>query len=361
MKVLVVGPGLNDPGGVANYYNAVFPRLSGDGVEVQYLQIGSTYGGRLGLHIIGDQLRLWRAIGSFSPDIVHLNPSLDMRSFLRDGVFILVASLRRRTVLVFFRGWQNAFEKKISGLMYWFFRKTYGRADRFIVLANRFCGRLREWGVTAPIALATTAVADDLLEGFSVDQKVEDIKSAGTLKLLYLARLERDKGVLELIDAVRLLLERGAMISLTIAGAGPTLPQVQSAVSALGTNGNRVHIAGYVRGNLKKDVLQSHHVYCFPTHYGEGMPNSVLEAMAFGMPVVTCPVGGIPDFFVDHKMGVLLEKVEPRYIADVIEMLISSRDSLSEIARYNHVYAKNRFLASVVADNLRAQYQLASS
>lgn len=355
MRVLIVGPDLDDPGGVANYYNAVLPRLSVDGIEVQYLQIGSTHGGRYGLHIIADQFRLWHTIGRFEPNIVHINPSLGMRSFLRDGVFVFIARLRQSKVLVFFRGWQQSFEERVTGLFRWFFQATYAKADCCIVLADTFAGRLRAWGVTAPIALTTTVVADELLEDLSIDRKIADINTATTFRLLYLARLERDKGVLELIDSFDLLVKRGVGVSLTVAGDGPVMSQVRKRV--VGLDGARVQVVGYVRGAAKKELLQSHHVFCFPTRYGEGMPNAVLEAMGTGMAIVTCPVGGIADFFVEPDMGILLEKVDPPYIADKLESLISSRGRLAAMALSNYNYALKHFHASVVAADLRARYK----
>lgn len=356
MRVLVVGPDRHDPGGVANYYNAVFPRLSHGEVAAHYLEIGSTRGHGRGLHIILDQFRFWRAIGTIKPDIVHLNPSLDLKSFLRDGMFIFLAKLRRKPVIVFFRGWQEPFENTVSGHLKWFFKLTYGRADGFIVLAKSFSECLRKWAVKVPIYLGNTAVANELLEGFSIERKMEDASGAEVVRLLYLARLEREKGVLELLDAVRMLLDSGAPVSLTIAGDGPIMPEVRQQVAKFGSHQDKVKIIGYVRGQDKKDVLRSHQVYCFPTRYGEGMPNSVLEAMAFGMAVVTCPVGGLADFFENERMGVLLKTIEPEEMASSIGALIESRERLADIAKYNYKYAQNRFLASSAAETLRTRY-----
>jgi len=56
-----------------------------------------------------------------------------------------------------------------------------------------------------------------------------------------------------------------------------------------------VKFLGYVRGPNKVDALENNDIYCFPSYFGEGMPNSVLEALAFGMPVITCCVGGLTD------------------------------------------------------------------
>jgi glycosyltransferase involved in cell wall biosynthesis len=224
-------------------------------------------------------------------------------------------------------------------------------------LAKSFSERLREWDITAPIYLGNTTVANELLEGFSIDRKIEDISGTEVVRLLYLARLEREKGVLELLDAVHMLIHRGVPVSLTIAGDGPIMNEVRQHVAKFGSHQDKVKIIGYVRGQDKKDALRTHQVYCFPTQYGEGMPNSVLEAMAFGMAVVTCPVGGIADFFENDRMGVLLKTTDPEEMAKTIAALIESRERLIDIAQYNYLYAQSRFLASTAAETLRVRYR----
>lgn len=356
MKVLVVGPDRNDPGGVANYYNSVFPRISDNSITAQYLEIGRTHGQRRLAYAILDQVRFWRTVCQFCPDVIHLNPSLNLKSFLRDGLFIIIAKTHRKSVLVFFRGWDESFEKDISGRFKWFFKNSYYRTDMFIVLAKKFAARLRDWGVTAPIFLGTTAVADELLEEVSINDKVNEIKKGSAIRILFLARLEQAKGVLELIDAIEELLKGCTCITLTIAGDGPIMTQVRERVENLGQYKDCVQVVGYVRGNVKKEILRSHHIFCFPSHYPEGMPNSVLEAMAFGMPVITCPVGGIPDFFEDNMMGKLLIERNAQHISDAIVFLASNRSRLANIARYNYHYAQDHFLASTAADMLRLHY-----
>lgn len=356
MKVLVVGPDRQDPGGVANYYNAVFPRLSNAEVTAHYFEIGSTHGKGRFAHVLIDQIRFWRILGQFKPDVVHLNPSLVLKSFLRDGVFIIIAKMRRKPVLVFFRGWEEPFEKKVSGILNRFFKATYGKADAFIVLASKFSDRLRQWGINAPVHLGTTTVENNLLDSFSVEHKAADLLETGPIRLLYLARLERKKGVLELIEAVKELLEKGVSLTLTIAGDGPMMDHVRQIASSFNQHHECVHIVGYVRGQEKIDLFRTHHIFCLPTLYDEGMPNSILEAMAFGMPVITCPVGGLADFFDDPKMGVLLNDGSAHLISGAIKLLISDRTQLVDIARYNHEYAQRHFLASSAAELLRVRY-----
>ena len=356
LKVLVLGPDRDDPGGVANYYNAVFPRLSGDGVEAHYLEIGSTHGGKSRLHIIGDQLRLWNTIGRLKPDIVHLNPSLVTRSFFRDGLFIFQAKLRGCKVLVFFRGWQVSFERLVTRKLGWFFRFTYRKADEFIVLASSFSDTLVKWGVEVPIHLGTTVVCDENLEGFSIDSKVHEVKTAEQFKLLFLARLEWEKGIIDLIQAVMGLLDQGHRLELTIAGDGPAMSEIRGMIAEKKLYGECIRVVGYVRGQDKLDIFHSHHIFCLPSEYAEGMPNSIMEAMGFGMPVITCPVGGIADFFEDGVMGVLIRNRSVQAVSEAIELLTSDPEKVAEIAHYNHDYAMRRFLASTGAGMLRKRY-----
>lgn len=82
------------------------------------------------------------------------------------------------------------------------------------------------------------------------------------------------------------------------------------------------------------------------------MPTALLEAMAFGLPVATRPVGGIPDFFVNEEMGLLTESLDPNVYSKYIEQLINNSSLVAQISRTNYEYAKNHFMASIVAKNM---------
>jgi len=117
---------------------------------------------------------------------------------------------------------------------------------------------------------------------------------------------------------------------------------------------------GYVKGKEKIKVFTEHDVYCFPTYHDEGMPNSVLEAMAFGMSIITTPIGGIKDFFKNGKMGYLCETAKPEKIAESIETIICDKNQICDVALYNYAYAKKHFMASIVADKLLKIYFISS-
>ena len=151
-------------------------------------------------------------------------------------------------------------------------------------------------------------------------------------------------------------MDRGLPVELTIAGIGPATDDLKELVNRSKDYGEWINIVGYVRGQDKFDLFKSHHIFCLPSLYAEGMPNSIMEAMGFGMPVITCPAGGLADFFEDDAMGVLIQHNSSEAISNAIEKLTRDVDNMAQIAHYNHDYARERFLASKAAAMLRGRY-----
>ena len=110
-KILITLPAFQDPGGVATFYNSILPHLQNEEYDFITLEIGSTKGHGNKLYPLSDQLRFRRSLISHRPNLVHINPSLDLKSFLRDGLLVYPAKLKRLPVLVFFHGWGKNFEQ----------------------------------------------------------------------------------------------------------------------------------------------------------------------------------------------------------------------------------------------------------
>ena len=121
-----------------------------------------------------------------------------------------------------------------------------------------------------------------------------------------------------------------------------------------------VTFTGYVSGQEKSKLFETAHVFCFPS-YGEGMPNVVIEAMAFGLPVVTRRVGGLADFFEDGEHGFFTSSKEPNVFADFIEELLVNQQLYEKISLNNYHYAKSNFLASSAASRLEEIYRAVST
>jgi len=346
-QVLLTTVDLNVDGGVASYARAVRPHFT---MPVEYFVVGERPGrasDRPGLvrRMLSDYVRYWRAVRGGRYHLVHLNPSLERKALLRDGLLVLLARLAGVRVVVFFHGWvpscEHALGRRVPG---WLFARSFLRADAIVVLANSFADRLRGWGYRGRIDVLATAVEDPIFD-------VDPSSNTSGLRVLFLARLERDKGVFTAVEAVRQLQQRGLDVRLTVAGDGPAGPELRRQLSQL----RHAQAVGYLRGQAKLDALGESDVYLFPTEYGEGMPISVLEAMAAGLPVITRPVGGLADFFVDGRMGYLTNSTDPAAFADLINLLFNV-GLREEIAAYNSAYARSRFTGLAAAAALQAIY-----
>ena len=342
--VLMTGPALEGAGGVESYYRAVLPLLKqSDDFDMHYLDVGRVAGSKRSFHRVGDQVRLRQQLKALKPDLLHVNPCLNVKGFLRDGLFVWQAKRLGIPVIVFFRGWELGLERRIEGgLWRWIFRNTFAKADYTLVLAKRFKDCLRRWGVTNPVELSTTAVDASLLEGVSMPDPV--VRFDGPpWRLLFLSRLELTKGVLETIRATIRLRESGLDVRLTIAGEGAAEGDVRRLVAEYPEHSAYIDLVGFKHGIEKRDMFLSHHVFCLPTSHGEGMPNAVLEAMAFGLPVFTTHAGGLADFFDGERMGATVEAGDVEALTEALQKMFEDRVRMVAVSGYNQQYAQSLY------------------
>jgi glycosyltransferase involved in cell wall biosynthesis len=135
--------------------------------------------------------------------------------------------------------------------------------------------------------------------------------------ILSAGRLVREKGHVDLIAAAACLRDRYPNTRLVIAGEGAERPALGAAVSAAGLEG-AVRLAGFE--NDAAAAYRAADVYCQPS-YREGLPNSVLEAMASGLPTVATAVDGTPEAIVDGISGLLVPPGAPLALAAALARL----------------------------------------
>jgi len=356
MRVLVTTPLLTKPGGVAQYLRVVRPHLQGD---VEYFTIGARSdheGLRDALIRLLKDCRLFaRAMRRGEYEIVHLNPSLGFKALMRDGVLLLIAKIFGKTVLVFTHGWDDTCEQFIHKHFRRLFRTVYGRADAFIVLGSEFKARLRVAGYEKAVFVQAAPVDDELL----ADVRRKPVRGCtsvgnGRFNILFLARVEKAKGIYDALDAYALLKADYPSASLTVAGDGAELGGAKRyADSRMLAD---VFFLGHVEGSAKFASFRSADAYLFPS-YTEGLPISVLEAMAYGLPVVTCAVGGLCDFFEDGRMGFITASHDPAVLASLLRRLLDEPVLRCRIGLFNRRYASKHFAAPRIAAGLHSVYR----
>jgi glycosyltransferase involved in cell wall biosynthesis len=155
--------------------------------------------------------------------------------------------------------------------------------------------------------------------------------------LVTVGRLKAPKDFLTLVRALALL-PRGSFDAL-IVGDGPDRADLEAEIRRLGI-GERVHLAGERRD--VSALLAGASVFVLPS-VSEGLPVSVLEAMAAGLPVVGSRVGGMPELVVEGETGLLVEPGDPDELAAALGRLLAERELRRRLGDAGRERARRRF------------------
>ena len=336
MKILINTPDYNKPssGGVASYYNGMLGYWN---ENVKYNIVGRRHGISGVLWMPWDIVKFVVKILEWQPDCILLNPSIMINALKRDFLFLRIAKCLGCNIAVLIHG----FDLKVVGTIDQVWVRTYlNQASLVLTLAERFREIMRTWGVTTPIELISTKVEDRMLDGFDIASRDGQIKN-----ILFLSRMEKAKGVYETVDTFALLKEKYPYLRLSMVGSGSELDSLRKYVESRKIKD--VTFVGALDGEARLKAYRDADCFFFFS-YGEGMPTVVLEAMAFGLPVMTRYVGGLCDFFEDGKMGGITDSFDPRDFAVMIEPFLNDENYTRKVSRYNHEYALKHFMASMV-------------
>lgn len=270
-------------------------------------------------------------------------------SVVRKMIFVLLALLWRIPYLFHLHGseFRVYYESECGPLMRRVIQIALIRAHHVIALSESWAKWLRDVAPGARIVVAYNPVRipSDLCKR---------PRAAGILRLLFLGRLGIRKGIYDLIEAMRTLRERGLETHLECGGDGE-VEQVKETVRKVGLESS-VNVLGWITGSNKTQLLEEADVYILPS-YNEGLPIAILEAMAYGLPVITTPVGGIPEAIEDGVEGFLVPPGSIADLADRIGRLAHDRELRERMGWAARQRAQAQFDANVVVGAVTALYE----
>ena len=341
IKTLIIVPAQDRFGGVYNFYENLKPHLEED---VTYFYVGEPkfrFNNKFVITLTYF-LFFFKTLIKLKPKVVVLNPSLNLNAILRDTIYFLISKIFRTEIIVFWRGWNfnNEYYLKFP---YSIVTKLLLKSNKTIVLYSEIGNSLKKLGYKNKVFELTTMVSD-LAFNYQIKTQEQVI-----FKLIFLSRVESYKGVYELLKAYAILKKRYSNFKLIIAGNGN---EHQNLLNLVKENDIKdVTFVGYVKCDEKYSLLASGNLFAFPS-YSEGMPNAVLEAMAVGLPIVTTPVGGLNDFFIEDNMGSFIKIKDVNSIVEKIESLYFNNNLRKSISQKNRVYAEKHFTGQVVSKKL---------
>lgn len=354
-RVLLLGPARNAVSGVATHLNHLFESTLSNRFRLLQFRVGSE--GRAQGHV-GTLIRLLTDPFAFAgclirwrPRIVHINTSLEPKSYWRDIIFLALAKAMRRRVVYQVHGGALPAEFFASNrVLTALLRRVVSWPDAVVLLAR---SEMAAYGSFAPRA-RLVRIANAVSPG-ETDLRAERYSGSRPLKVVYLGRLAADKGIFETIEAVKILRDRGIAVSLTIAGSGPARREITEAIE-VERLGDRACLVEPLFGPAKQQLWQEADVLAFPTYHREGLPYALLEAMAGGAVPVISPVGAIPDVVQDEVHGLFVPAHEPRAVADALERLANDRPLLYQLALAARARVVEHYSVARMAQEFDALY-----
>jgi len=166
----------------------------------------------------------------------------------------------------------------------------------------------------------------------------------------YVGRLSREKGVLNLMSSIPLILENRSDVKFMIGGEGKLLNEIEQEISKTGVS-SKVSITGWIPHERLPYYLNELKLFVLPS-YTEGLPVILREAMACGTPVLATPVGGVPDLIKEGETGFILEDNSPECIARNVIRALSHPD-LDKIASRARKLIEDEYNYEAVVEKCR--------
>lgn len=217
---------------------------------------------------------------------------------------------------IYIRGEQGVQSKSSR----WIYKKAlviFTVTDYFTQMVNKITRKNTAHSIRPMISLTEKDLVTD-----------RDYKAKKHYTILFLARMEADKGVVELLKAVKLLKQGKCSFTLNLVGDGGFLPQARRLVTQLDI-ADVVSIKGAILDPAKiRQLYLNADLYVLPT-YHEGFPRTLYEAMIFGTPIITTFVGGIPGIMIESYNCI---EINPKSIENIVERIEYAMSNYSIMA-----------------------------
>src|SRR3990167_11037704 len=160
--------------------------------------------------------------------------------------------------------------------------------------------------------------------------------------ILYIGRMEREKGVDLIIKSVHELVKKGLKVNACMIGSGIHLSEFKKITDSLNLN-EHVDFLGQIKNEDLVKYYQQSHVFVLPTRREEGHPMTISEAFCCGLPVIATKKGGLAELVEDRKTGFFVNENDYLDLSEKISLLYSDASLLSDIEKATAETGKKKY------------------
>jgi glycosyltransferase involved in cell wall biosynthesis len=236
------------------------------------------------------------------------------------------------------------------------FQHSINKAAVVVAVSEKSAQALRTvCGVTQPIIVRSPLLPDPVTSGWHKNGRPR--QGDEPVRLTTVARLSVAKGLTYLFEAIAQVKATHPSAQFKVYGDGPLRQELLAYAGQLGLDGNAILVGPFTTREELSHIMAQTDIFVMSSIL-EGQPLGVVEAMAYGCPIVTTSVGGIPELIKDGVNGLLCMPGDPACLAQKIRALIEDpalRTRLGHAAR--HSYEQGPFQPAAVCDHFISIYQ----
>ena len=280
--------------------------------------------------------------------IVHVHTA-SRASFYRKSIFVIFSKIFRKKVILHIHGGEfSIFYHEESGLVKQYYIK------RMLYLSDRIIALSKGWEKKLKNILGESGLITIISNAISMPEHINVNKTDGNLLItvLFMGRLNRRKGVYDLIETLNLIVRKMRNVRFILAGDGD-IDKVKQIVSGKGLS-PYVVVPGWISN--KEQYYKGADIYVLPS-YNEGLPMSILEACSYSLPVITTPVGGITEVIEDGVNGFLVQPGDIKILEEKLLFLIRSGELREQMGKAGYEKVKDKFNIDHVVEQIDALYK----
>ena len=271
--------------------------------------------------------RIRKNLSAIRPDLVYVTPNACGGAFYKDYIVVQMIKRMGFQVVVHYhnKGVATRQEKWLDNVLY----KRFFKGIKVILLSECLYSDVMKYVKREDVFVCGNGIPSSAIEGLVSASPVMASSEDKVPHLLFLSNLLISKGVVVLLDSLKVLKENGFRFVCDFVG-GETVEMdaamFQAEVIKRGLEGMVVY-HGRKYGKDKEAFLNGADIFVFPTFYhNECFPLVLLEAMEHGVACISTTEGGIPGIIDNGKTGFLVPKHDAVALADKIEMFIRDTD-----------------------------------
>ncbi len=279
----------------------------------------------------------------FMGGVIYISMGMTFWGTIRDMIFILLGRVFGKKVVIHLHGnMTHAVYVGLRGTRRWIYSLPYLMGHKGIVLSKSLRRNLTPFFLEKDIIELPNYVD----AGLSPDSFEQKLNRPFGLRILYLGIIVEGKGVLDLLDALRILHRNGVPYEAVLVGSND--PGLSGAIlnieEILPPN---CEYRGQLVGEAKNELLNWSNVFVLPSLLTEGQPVALLESLVSGSVILATRQGGIPDVMQEEENGYFVEMQDPESIADRMQYLLKNEQKFKEMQRKNFAlrssYTEERF------------------